>query len=74
MSHLVSHHLGDALTGAGGGVVGVNQQRSLAVGDAAPVFHRSRGEVGDCDMVQLGQGIGDAEVFVEIAQQLDRGV
>ena len=74
MRHFVGHHLGHPLAGAGRRVFRVHQQRRFAVGDAAPIFHRPGGEVGDGDMVQLGQGIGNAEVIVEIPQQLDRSI
>ena len=74
MGHLVGHHLGDALAGACRGILRVHQQGGFTVGDAAPVLHGPRGEVGNGDVVQLGQRVGDVEIIVEISQQLDRGV
>ena len=53
------------------GVLRVVQQRGLAVGDRAPVLHRTRGEVRHGDVVHLRQGIRDAEVVVHVAERGD---
>ena len=52
----------------------VEQQAALEEGDAAPVLHGAAEAARDRDEVELGQRIGDAEIVVVIAQQLDRGV
>ena len=40
----------------------VDEQRRLAIGDAAEVLHGAEGEVGDRDHVELVAGVGDVEV------------
>ena len=74
MRHFVGHHFGHPLPGAGRRVGRVHQQRRFAVSHRPPVLHGAGRKVGNGEMVQLGQRVGDAEVIVEIAQQLDRSV
>ena len=74
VGHLVRHNLGDPLPSTCRGVVRVDQQRRLPVGHTAPVLHRPGRKVRYGDMVQLGQRIGNVEVVVEVAQQLDRRI
>ena len=69
--HLVGHHLHDSLPGRRRGVLGVVEQGGLTIGDCAPVLHCARREVRDGYVVQLLQGIRDAEVAVEVVQQSD---
>ena len=71
MGHLVGDDLEDALAGAGAGVLGVVQEGDLTVGDGAPVLHRARGEVGQREVVELGQRVGNAEVVVEVVEEAD---
>ena len=72
MGHFVGYHLSDSLPGARRGVIRVHQQSGFPISDAAPVFHRSGGKVGDGNMVQLLQGVGYAEVIVEEGQHSRR--
>ncbi len=51
----------------------VDQQQRLVVDDAAPAFHRAIEAAGNGDLVDLGQGIGNVEVVVVVAQQVAGG-
>ena len=57
-----------------GGVFGIEEECYLTVGDCSPVFHSAGGEVGDGEMVELFQGIGDAEIVVVILQETNGGI
>ena len=52
----------------------VEQQPALEEGDGAPVLHGAAEAAGHRDQVELGQRIPDAEIVVEVAQQVDRAV
>ena len=52
-------------------VFGVDEQCYFPIGDSPPVLHRARREVGYGDVVELGEGIRDSEVVVEVVKQRD---
>ena len=72
VGELVGDHVGDRSQLGLGGAVGVDQQRGLAVGDAAEVLHRARREVGERDHVELVARVRDAVVVGEEAQARTR--
>ena len=66
---LVGDDNGHPLARARRRLLGVHQNRGLAVGHRAPVLHGPGGEVGDGQQVHLRQRIGDVKVFVEERQR-----
>ena len=71
---LVRDHLGDALLHRQRRGRRVGQQRHLAERDRARVLHRARLEVGDADLVQLAERVGQAEVVLQPRQHRRRDV
>jgi hypothetical protein len=61
---LVGHHVGEGPLLADGGVL-AEEQEAVAEGDRAGVLHRARAEVRHREDVELGVGVGDAEVVLE---------
>ncbi len=70
VSHLVRDDQGDFFLCADGCGLGIDQQRGLAVGDGAEVFHCAGFEVGQGDQVELLERIGNAEVGVVVVQHV----
>ena len=70
----MGYYAGHDLLRARRGVVGVDEDRYLPVGDRSPVLHRARREVGNGDVVHLFERVGDAEVVIEVTQQVYRYV
>ena len=67
----------DAENAAAGGIRvrgRIEQQTALEERDRAPVLHSAAEAARDGDQVELGQRILDAEIVVEVVQQIDRGV
>ena len=65
---LVGDHLRDPLLHRQRRGGGIGQQRHLAEGDGARVLHRARLEVGDADLIELAERVGEAEVVLEPRQ------
>ncbi len=65
---LVIDHLRDPLARGDGRILGVDEERRLAVRHKAPVLHRSGREVGQRDHVELGQRVRDAEPVGEVRE------
>ena len=74
MRELVRDHLGDALLHGQRRRRRVGQQRHLAERHRARVLHRARLEVGDADLVQLAERVGQAEVVLQPRQHRRRDV
>ena len=69
---LVGDHLGDALLHAQRGVVGIEEQHHLPVGDQPRVLHGSGLEVRDADLVHLAEGVGQIEVRAQAGEDIAR--
>mmetsp|Transcript_3611 Transcript_3611/g.8891 ORF Transcript_3611/g.8891 Transcript_3611/m.8891 type:complete len:319 (-) Transcript_3611:209-1165(-) len=67
---LVRHDVGDPLLGDERTVDLVDEEIRLPVGYEPPVLHGACGKVRQSDHVELGEGIGDAEVVGEEVQDL----
>ncbi len=74
MRHLMSEDGKDAASRIGRIARRIEQQAALEKRDAAPVLHGAAEAAGNRDQVELGQRIGDAEIVVVVAQQVDRAV
>ena len=64
---------GDAFFGFEAGVGG-GEEEAFAVGDEAPVFHGAGLEVGEGDLVKLGEGVADLEFVDEEVEGADGDV
>ena len=71
---LVRDHLGDPLLHRQRRRRRIGEQRHLAEGDRARVLHRARLEVGDADLVQLAERVGQAEVVLQPRQHRRGGL
>ena len=70
VGQLMVNHVGDALAGSLGRVLLVDEHSSFAIGDQAPVFHGTGGEIGQSDHVELGEAVRDAKPIGEICQRM----
>ncbi len=66
---LVRHYVRHPLELGARGFLAIDQQRGFAKRDCAQVFHRSRGEIGNGDQIQLVSGIGNAVIAAEMFQR-----
>ena len=71
MRHLMGEDAEDAALRRIAIAARIEQQAALEKGDAAPVLHRAAESAGHRDQVELGQRIGDAEIVIVVAQQVD---
>ena len=71
---LVLDDLGDAFQLVTGRVGGVGEQRGLTERHASEVLHRTEGEVGDRDEVELVTWVGLVEVLREVTQRVRAGL
>ena len=70
MRHLVRDDRENILLRFGGGILRIEKQDRLVIGDAAPVLHRAAETARDRDQVELGQRIRNAEILIEVVQDL----
>ena len=74
MGDLVTHEDGHVLLGAGGGHLGIKQERRLPEGQQAPVLHGTDVEIRDRNQIHLGQGVRGREELLEILNSLDSNI
>ena len=70
----VGDHFVNALPCSGRRFLRIEKQHRFKISDAAPVFHRAAKSAGNGDLVEFRQRIGEAEVIVEVLQNLGRAL
>ena len=68
--HLVSEHFVNALLGFEGRILWIEQKDRLVISDPAPILHRAAESTGQCNLIELRQRVGNAEVVVVVLQDL----
>ena len=74
MRHLVRYDAGHDLLRARGAILRIDQDRNLSVRYQSPILHRAGGKIWYGDMIHLAERVGDAEILVEVRQQIDRHI
>ena len=68
MDHLVGDHIGHPAKHHRRGFPRLDEQPVFSKEDRAPILHRAHRKIRDADKVQLGQGICQAEVIIQLGK------